>query len=88
MSHRAVGSAWIIFLAGLIGFIIPDIATRWLEHDNRFITRLGAGALLLAGSVILAEHHLGLDVIGLIRTDDANSGAITSDQPQADGLSR
>jgi hypothetical protein len=66
---NGLGAAWTAWWVGLFGVILPDIAAKWTGFDDRSITRLAAGALLLLGSVGLAEYYFSFDILGHAQSD-------------------
>lgn len=63
---NGLGAAWTMAALGLFGVVFPDLVSRWTQFDNRKVTRLAAGALLFAGSLLLADYYLDLDAAGTL----------------------
>jgi hypothetical protein len=65
---NGLGAGWTACGIGVFGVLFPDTASRWVEWDDRSITRLAAGALLIMGSVCLADYYLALDMAGHVQS--------------------
>jgi amino acid permease len=81
-ASRGLGAAWAAFWVALFGVLLPDIAAKWTEFEDRSLTRLAAGALLLFSSICLANYYFGFDPLDHLTTapgrfEPHKAGAVT-----------
>jgi hypothetical protein len=66
---NGLGAAWTAWVVGLLGVLFPDLGSRLSGFDDRSITKIAAGALLLVGSVGLADYYLDLDIVRPVQSN-------------------
>jgi hypothetical protein len=66
---NGLGAAWSAWVIGLLGVLFPDLGSRLSGLDDRSITRIAAGALLLIGSVGLADYYLDFEIVRPIQSN-------------------
>lgn len=56
--------AWLAFISGVFGTLLPDTATNLSGVGDRAVTRTVSVAFLLIASVFLTGHYLDLRFLG------------------------